>query len=103
MVATKKMSPKRERKERMEMSKVGSYAIMALYFLLLAAAVTASVSFVVFSILEARKFDEPDTEETRMKQQDRRNMSYEGAVISLLGCILLLCAWMAYNVHKHYN
>ena len=103
-MAPRKLSPKREKKEEKkeyDMMKMSGYGAMALYTLLCLAAVASVVLFIIYGA-ESHGRNE---DETLIDQYEhdfgRMQISAYASIISILGAILILLAWVAYNVHRH--
>lgn len=104
-MAPRKLSPKREKKEEKkegnsyDMKRLTGYGAMGLYTLLCLAAVTSAVFYIVYaSESHGRRDDAVDDYEHHF---GRMQIAAYGAMIALLGAILILLAWVAYNVHRN--
>lgn len=100
-MAAKKTSPKREktsprraRQTQEDMMRYGGYVAMAFYVLLILSAIAATVCYLYYGIRERSDNGSTDNYEAH------ETAAY-GAIISLLGAILILLMWVAYNVQRH--
>lgn len=77
-----------------DMERYFGYLAMAVFFLLIIGALAATVCYIYYGIT--------DRTETQIKDHyESHETSAYGAIISLLGAIMLLLWWVAYKVHKH--
>jgi len=101
----KKISPKRETKKEINYEpamKAGKYGAMGAFYLLVIAAVTACVFFIVYSA-EAHGAKKEDGTYLDPYEHDfgRMTISAYSTIIAILAAILILVFYMTYLAHTH--
>lgn len=101
----KKISPKRETKKEINYEpamKAGKYGAMGAFYLLVIAAVTACVFFIVYSA-EAHGENKEDGTYLDPYEHDfgRMTISAYSTIIAILAAILILVFYMTYLAHTH--
>lgn len=101
-MTSKKVSPKREINYEPSM-KVGKYGSMTLFYIIVIAAVTSCVFFLVYSGKSHGASNTDDNPYIDSYEHDygRMTISAYASIISLLVAILILLFYMTYLVHTH--